>query len=82
MNISNDFKIFKFILEKNKFFEIEGSTKNRTYFRNNHGNVISVDRAVDYNANYLAELADQAGYKMDRLIEIFEYLRDARDNNP
>ncbi len=79
MDISNDFITFSVILDANKFTEIKGSTTETTYFRNNYGNVLTVNKIKEYDDNYLSELADQAGYDMDSLINTFRIVKKVKE---
>lgn len=45
------------------------------FFRNPHGSVITITKDKNYDDNYLAELADQAGYNMDDLINTFKTIQ-------
>ncbi len=78
MNLSDDYITFSIILDANGFTEIKGSTTETTYFRNNYGNVLTVNKIKNYDDNYLSELADQAGYDMDSLINTFRIVKKVK----
>lgn len=81
MELSDDYITFSVILDANGFREIKGSTTETTYFRNNHGNVLTVNKVKNYDDNYLSELADQAGYEMDDLIKTFTIVKKIKSSN-
>jgi len=78
MDLSDDYITFSVILDANEFREIKGSTTETTYFRNNYGNVLTVNKIKEYDDNYLSELADQAGYEMDSLIKTFKIVKKVK----
>lgn len=81
MGMLNDFILFSVILDSKGFKEIEGSTTDITYFRNNYGNVLTVNKVKEYDDNYLSELADQACYDMDALINTFKVIKKIKQSS-
>ncbi len=80
MNFSQDYEIFKIILEMHGYREMEGSTRPTTFFRNIKGSVLSVNRTKEnYDDNYLSEMADQTGYDISSLIRIFKTVKKVKD---